>query len=324
MKRAISEEKMKTYIVTGGAGFIGNHLVKSLLNLNNKVIVIDNLSTGNLDYLREYKNSKIIKAKSFEYKENLKIINVDISKWDELIYQVPNLTDVDGIFHLAAINKYSMVDINALDIHRVNVCGTFNMIEIARLLKIPKFIFSSFSNYPNLHSVSKQIGEKYVKTLGKMYNIKNMSLRYFNVYGRKIVSNKSHNSLINLFFETMLKYNVPVMLIDDENRKTNFIHVSDVVGATIIAMEKLNKKNSGNVIDIGSNKTYSISEIISIMHNVLKERYKLEVDKNTKRKEIKEIFPDLSLTKEILKWKPKTSLEDGLIDLRNYYMDNCR
>ena len=248
---------MQKAIVTGGAGFIGSHLVDELIKQGVEVTILDNLSTGK----KENINPKA------------EFIECDIFKdtYGDLIFL---LNGADTVFHLAAkttvqesIEKPSLYN-------NINVVGTLNLLEAAAAMKVKRFIFSSSSSvYGNAkvptsedhplnpispYALNKLIGEQYCKLYSEIYNIDTVCLRYFNVYGDRM-NNEGYKLVFPIFKEQILN-NKPLTINNNGEQRRDFIHVDDVVRANILVAKHSNNFN-GDIYNVGNGKNYSINEI---------------------------------------------------------------
>ena len=231
--------QMKKYVVTGGAGFIGSHIVEYLLRTGNQVIVIDSLRTGFEN------NLKGVNVRFFE--EDIRNKNIV----DEII------TDTDCVFHLAALVSFpeSLLKINeCIDI---NTVGTINILEAARKNPNCKVVLStSAANYgdnpilPKVetmfpepmtpYAITKLDGEYYLKMYYDHYGLQTASLRYFNVFGPRQNPKSAYAAAVPIFINKALK-NEPITIYGDGSQTRDFIYVKDVVRANILASEKGNE-----------------------------------------------------------------------------------
>ena len=248
---------MQKAIVTGGAGFIGSHLVDKLIEQGVEVTILDNLSTG----------------KKQNINPKAEFIDCDIFKdtYGDLIFL---LNGADTVFHLAAkttvqesIEKPSLYN-------DINVVGTLNLLEAAAAMKVKRFIFSSSSSvYGNAkvptsedhplnpispYALNKLIGEQYCKLYSEIYNIDTVCLRYFNVYGDRM-NNEGYKLVFPIFKEQILN-NKPLTINNNGEQRRDFIHVNDVVRANILVAKHSNNFN-GDIYNVGNGKNYSINEI---------------------------------------------------------------
>lgn len=308
------------YIVTGGAGFIGSNLVDKLLELNHEVIVLDNFETGSLDNLPP--------------QDKLDVVSVDISDWNKLIGKLNQLKHADGVFHLAAVSRIPPSILNPKRTQEVNVQGTFNILEIMRLLDIKKIVFSSSSsvyglNNPcpqtedmrtdclNPYSMSKKIGEELCKTWSNLYGIESVMLRYFNVYGPRAPTYGPYAPVVGLFFKQMIAGD-PLTIVGDGNQTRDMIHVNDVVEANILAMIHTARANK-KAVNIGRGKSYSVNKMATMIKNL--PRFLVPtVNLSPRPGEAKDTLANITIASNLLGWTAQINLEDELKNLYAYYV----
>ena len=310
---------MKT-IITGGARFIGSHLVEKLLEKGCQVTVLDDLSTGFLDYLP--KNS------------GLTFIKTDISNWAEFSRYLACFSGIDCVFHLAAIARIQPAILDPSRTHEVNVTGVFNILEAMRITGVKNIVYSSSSSVYGLknksplvetmptdclnpYSVSKRIGELYCETWGKLYGIRSVALRYFNVYGKREVLEGPYAPVIGLFFKQAVQQKAPMTIVGDGEQKRDFTHVSDVAKANILAFENIEKAN-GSILNIGTGENYSVNEVAKMVGDVV--GYGLgTVYVKPRLGESRETLADVSLAKNLIKYSPTIKLPNTMLEQRDYY-----
>lgn len=290
-----------TSLVTGGAGFIGSHIVDRLLELGHRVIVIDNESSdGHDDY---YWNEKCDNHK------------VDICDFTSI---APLFQGVNHVFHLAAKASVQASVDNPIPSMQVQVMGTTNVLEAARLNGVEKFVYSSTSaaygkNNPipnkedmrenplNPYAIGKLSGEQLVKAYHGLYGMKTVAFRYTNVYGERARHVGTYAPAISKFLKAN-RNQEPLTIFGDGEQRRDFIHVSDVVNANVsITFQEL--ENWGQVFNIGYGKNYSIQEIadfISIAEN--------QVFYPARPGEMRETLADISKARNELAWKPKVDV----------------
>jgi len=291
---------MKKILVTGGAGFIGSNLVDKLVEVGHEVIIIDNLSTG--------KKENINPAAKF--------VLADIRNFDEIkLY----FNGVDWVFHTAALARVQPSIEDPKTFNDVNVNGTLNVLLAAKKAGVKKFIFSSSSSiYGNQtemplredmpaqpispYALQKYIGELYCRLFSEIYNLPTVSLRYFNVYGKRQPMEGAYALAIGIFTRQRL-VGEPLTIVGDGEQRRDYINVDDVVKANILAAES-DKVGRGEVINIGSGKNYSVNDLAKIFGG---ENIHLPP-----RIEPRETLADNSLAKKLLGWEPKVNLPDWL------------
>ena len=288
-------------LVTGGAGFIGSHLVEELVRLKFKVVVIDNLSTGNI------KNLKSVKKK-------IKFINYDISK----ILLDKSLGNFDFVFHLAGLSKVVESFKKPKIYYKTNVLGTVNILNLIKNTKIKKFIYAASAscygkpkNIPTSEKDQIKTLSPYAQTKFKAEQIimkktfkekfPAISLRLFNVYGPRSTAKSSYSSVISVFYKKKLR-NEPFTVVGDGLQTRDFIHVSDVVRAMIKAAQS---KVYNQVFNVGTQKTVNINKIAKLFRG--KKKYIPE-----RKGEIEHSLANINKIKKVLKWKPKISINKGI------------
>ena len=292
------------YAVTGGAGFIGSHLVKKLVEHGNEVIVIDNLNTG-----KKQNIEKISKKIDF--------FEVDIRDFSEI---EDILKNIDGVFHEAALasvqDSFRIPD----EFFDVNVNGTENIFKIAKKLGIKVVYASSSSVYGNPISIpikendNKNPFNPYAKTkleddkLAEKYTkngLKVIGLRYFNVFGPR--QSKEYAGVIRLFLER-IQQGLSPLINGDGLQVRDFVYVGDVVNANILAMES---NVDAEFFNIGTGNTISILDLATMIIKFSGLKLK-PIHRQDVPGDVKATQADITKAKMMLKWKPTTSLKDWL------------
>ena len=302
---------MPKIIVTGGAGFIGSHLVDKLIEEGYEVIVIDNLSTG---------KKENINFKAVFYKK-------DICDFEEI---KPLFDGADYVFHLAAIPRIPFSIKNPIKTSKVNILGTINVFKAALENKIKRVIFASSSSVygnqeklpfkedmiPNPispYSLQKFVGEKFAKLFTNLYDIPIVCLRYFNVYGPRINFDSDYTLVIGKFLKQKAE-NKSLTIYGDGEQTRGFCYVEDVVRANIKAMESKSIVG-GEVINISSGKTQSINYLAELIGGSVKF---LPIRKG----DILHAKADISLANNLLNWQPEISFKDGLKRTQAWFQEN--
>jgi len=292
---------MKKAIVTGGAGFIGSHIVNTLIDMGVQVSIIDNLSTG---------KKENIDPKATFY-------NLDISNADMLRLQTI-MKDTDVVFHLAALARVQPSIEQPLPYHDANVTGTHNLLVAASRAGVKKFVFSSSSSvYGNAstptsethpknpispYALHKLIGEQYCKLFSTLYDIDTVSLRYFNVYGDRMNLEGAYRLAIPIF-ASQIKEGKPCTINNDGKQRRDFTYVGDVVDANIKCA--LNKKRfDGDVFNIGNGNNTSVNELVDMLGG--------KKGKGMKVVEPFETLADNAKALLDLDWDPKGNLENWI------------
>jgi len=297
---------MNKIIVTGGAGFIGSHIVDALISEGYEVHIVDNLSAGK----KENVNPKAV------------LHVIDIRDKEKLI---PIFKDAKYVFHEAAFPQVQYSIENPVETNEINVVGTLNVLEASRLNGVKKVIFASSSaiygdqeilpiveemeaNPLSPYGAQKYIGEIYMKLYAQIYNVETVCLRYFNVYGPRQSANGAYASVIPKFIE-FRKNNEALKITGDGEQTRDFVNVKDVVSANILAM-KSEKVGKGEVVNIGGYNQYSINYIASLVGG--------EISYVPKRIEPRNTQAGISKAKEFLNWEPCVKLEGGIEELKKY------
>ena len=293
---------MSKCIVTGGAGFIGSHLVDKLILLGHDVIVLDNESSECHDSF--YWNSL---SENYKY---------DITDY-KLIE--PIFKDVDFVFHLASDARVQPSINNPMKSFIDNSVGIANILELSRINNVKKVIFSSSSSIygnnsiPNIesqtpdaltpYSNAKLAGENLCKIYNSLYGLKTISLRYFNVYGDRQPTKGQYAPVIGLFLKQN-KLREPLTIVGDGIQKRSFTHISDVVEANILAaFTEIKDNDNGSVFNIGTNYNVSIKEIADLVSDN-------QIFIDSRPGESKETLANINKASLVLGWNPRVKIED--------------
>lgn len=296
---------MKKAIVTGGAGFIGSHLVDNLIELGVEVIILDNMSTGK----KENINPKAI------------FYNKDISKLTILDYDL--FKGVDVVFHLAAMARVQPSIENPFPPNEVNIKGTLNILFASHKAGVKRVVYSASSSCygnatkfptPETHptnplspyGLQKYVGEQYCKMFSEVYGLDTVSLRYFNVYGERVNLDGAYCLVLGVFTRQMLK-GEPLTITNDGEQRRDFTYVGDVVNANILAATKIEQFN-GDVFNIGNGKNYSVNEVADMLGG--------EKTYGEKRIEPFQTLADNSKANLMLGWEPKGNLKKWIINYK--------
>jgi UDP-glucose 4-epimerase len=292
------------FVVTGGAGFIGSHLTRFLVNSGHSVVVVDNMHRGKIENLNDI---------------------VDRIEFHKLsIMDFPRLREItkytDGIFHQAALTSVIESFIQKEQYFEVNVKGTENIFKIANEFGLKVVYASSASVYGNPHKIpipenaqrkpinpygmTKLEGEKLAEKYSQR-GTKIVGLRYFNVYGTG--QNPDYAGVIIKFYENITKNNPPV-IFGDGTQVRDFVSVEDIAKANLLAMQS---SLDFGFVNIGTGIATSINDLAGIMIKLSGKLLKPLYDK-LPQGDVKASQADTTLAKETISWKYETPLEDGL------------
>lgn len=292
------------YLVTGGAGFIGSHLVDRLLKEGHKVTVIDNFSTGSLENLSHQENN-----------ENLKVVEADISDFDKI---APYFKGIDRVFHMAALADIVPSIVRPLNYYKSNVTGTLNIAEACRLAGVKKLVYSASSScygipgtFPTLetaniqpqypYALTKYLGEEIIFHWQKIYKLPVVSLRLFNVYGSRSRTSGTYGAVFGVFLAQKLNRK-PFTVVGNGKQTRDFIFVSDVVNAFVMAAESECQRE---IMNVGSGNTYSINYLVELLGGEV-----VYIPKRPGEPDC--TWADITKIKNILKWQPEVSFEAGV------------
>ena len=254
---------MTISIVTGGAGFIGSHIVEKLKQLDHMVVVIDN----------EYSDND-----HFHWRKDTLNVNIDITDYKAL---KKAFTGADYIFHCAAEARIGPAIENPLNALNINTMGTCNVLQCAREVKAKKVLYSSTSSgyglneAPNIetqpddclnpYSVSKIAGEKLCKMYTDLYGLNTIIFRYFNVFGERAPRKGQYAPVTGIFLRQKAS-GEPLTIVGDGEQRRDYIYVQDVANANVMAaISNPDDDAYGQVYNVGSGRNYSVNEIASFI-----------------------------------------------------------
>ena len=290
-------------LVTGGAGFIGSNLVDRLVKLGHQVIVLDNLSTGQLSNL-------------FQVKNKIEFVNVDIASSENSIAQYFN--DVDWVFHLAGFADIVPSIKNPYSYFQTNTMGTLNILEASKKIKIKKLIYAASAccygipeKYPTdekskidpqyPYALTKFLGEQLVIHWAKVYHMPNISLRFFNVYGPRSRTTGAYGAVFGVFLAQKLAEK-SLTIVGDGKQTRDFIHIFDLVDAVVKIAQ--NGKN-GEVYNVASGQETSINSVADIIGG-----NKVKIPKRPGEPD--RSLADISKIKAHFNWQPKITINEGI------------
>ena len=289
-------------IVTGGAGFIGSHLVDALLALGHEVTVLDNFSTGRAENLAHV-NSK------------LQLYECDISSagsWTQLI------KEGDWVFHLAALADIVPSIQQPGPYFRANVDGSFNLLQACASAGVARFVYAASSScygipdaYPTPESadirpqypyaLTKRMGEELVMHWAQVYKLPAVSTRFFNVYGTRSRTAGTYGAVLGVFLAQKIG-GKPFTVVGDGHQTRDFTYVTDIASA-LIAVAKSDKV--GKIYNVGSGKSVSVNRLVELLGGE-----KIHIPKRPGEPDC--TFADISAISQDLAWSPKVSIEEGV------------
>ncbi|MBQ6223912.1 MAG: NAD-dependent epimerase/dehydratase family protein [Campylobacter sp.] len=303
------KEKLN-WLITGGAGFIGSHIAHLLVLNKQKVIIFDNLSTGNLDNIKDIKG-------------NITFIKGDITNKTDL-EKLPK--NIDYILHLAAQISVPKSVENPQETFFTNTQGTLNVLEFAKNIQAKKIVLSSSAAIygdktlppckenakpacQSPYAISKLQGEEMLKMYNLLYNLPTAILRYFNVFGPYQSPNNAYASVIAKFVDCFIKKQ-PLTIFGDGKQTRDFVFVKDIARANIFAALNLDK---GEVYNIAAGEHRTLLELVEILNNLF--GYKAQINFAPARLgDIKASFADISKI-TAAGFKPEYTLATGLREM---------
>jgi len=301
-------------IVTGGAGFVGSHIVDRILSQGYQVVAIDDLSEGRLENISQHLN-----------KESFKFIEADIrdsAKVEAIV------KDADAIFHEAAVVSVTRSLENPANTNDVNVAGTLNLLKASLNSNVKKFIYASScavygdaeaphqseetpTSPKSPYAATKVAAENYCKTFNRLYGLEAIILRYFNVYGPR-QSYRPYSGVITKFIDCLIREEPPVIYGDGEQTR-DFVEVSDVVEANMLALERTGVPS--DPINIGVGTATSIKDLADLLIDITGRRDLKPAFDQPRTGDIKHSCADISKARRVLGYEPMVPLREGLVNL---------
>lgn len=306
-------------VVTGGAGFIGSHLVDRLLTEGSDVTIIDNFDTGQTENVSSHNNLQVIKGDIRDY---------------ALVKRA--VKDADAVFHEAALASVVLSIRDPTITNEINVTGTLNLLKASLDLGVKRFVYaSSAAVYGNTnraqkkedmplsptspYGVSKLAAENYVKIFHELYGLETVSLRYFNVYGprQRFDEKSAYGSVINSFLDRLLR-NMPPVIHGDGKQTRDFVYVKDVVEANMLALRK--NDAVGETFNIGTGKRITVNKVAQLLKRMTGKENLESAYSDSRLGDVRHGYADISKAVRILNYDPKFSIERGLEELVNWYI----
>lgn len=323
--------KDKKVLVTGGAGFIGSNLCEELLKNNNKVVCLDNFSTGrreNLELLLKNKNFKLIEG--------------DIRNLDDCNTSV---IGVDYVLHQAALGSVPRSIKDPITTNDVNVGGFLNMLQASKEAGVKRFVYAASSStygdsegLPKVediigkplspYAVTKYVNELYADVFSKTYGIETIGLRYFNVFGRKQDPNGAYAAVIPKFVMQLMSGESPT-INGDGNYSRDFTYIDNVIQANLLALKADDKRALNTVYNVAYGDRNTLNDLMGYLKGYLSEfdsKIK-EVDVvygSNRLGDIPHSHASVEKAKTMLGYSPEFSLQEGLKEAVKWYWENLQ
>ena len=299
----------KRYLITGGAGFIGSHIVRRLVSEGKYVRVVDNMSTGKETRLNDVRQS-------------IDFLQGDLA--DEEVSEAA-VRGIDYVLHQAAIPSVQRSINDPVGTNRANVTATLNLLESCRKANVRRFVYAASSSaygdaevLPKLESMpvnplspyalQKWVGEHYCKLYHKLYGLQTISLRYFNVFGPAQDPHSEYSAVIPKFITALLAEK-PVTVYGDGEQSRDFTYVENVVEANLVAAEA--SSAAGIMCNIGCGERVSLNTLIRLLEENI--GVKAEVTyAEPKAGDVRHSLADIAAARRVLGYEPKVMLNEGL------------
>jgi len=309
---------MATYLVTGGAGFIGSNIVEELVKRNEEVIVIDDLSTGKIENIKPFLD------KITFYKGSI----------NDLKLLEKAMKDADIILHQAAIPSVPRSIDNPLMTNNANITGTLNVLETARNLGKRRVVYAASSsaygdqpvamktetlnpNPMSPYAIQKLTGEYYCRVYHKIYGLETIALRYFNVFGPRQDPNSPYAAVIPLFIKAVMNNEQPV-IYGDGLQSRDFTYVANNVHAVLLAAHTKNKDAFGETINIALGNSVNLLQLLEKINKILCTDIR-PVFRERRKGDVMHSLADISRAKKLLDYSPVVSFDEGLKLTIDYY-----
>jgi len=307
---------MRTFLVTGGAGFIGSHIAEGLVKRGDQVRVLDNLSTGHVSNLKHLENK-------------VELIKGDICDPAAVAKAVK---DVDCIFHNAALASVPRSIERPLDTNAACVTGTLNMLEQAHKAGVRRLVYaassSAYGDQPTSskretdlpvpispYGAAKLAAEFYCQAFSATFGFETVAIRYFNVFGPRQDPHSQYSAVIPLFITAMLAGRQPT-IYGDGHQSRDFTYVANVVHGNLLAADA--QGVSGRTINVANGRSTSLLELISLLNRLLGTEVK-PMHGPPRIGDVRESLADISVARKLLEYEPQVDFEEGLRRSIDYY-----
>ena len=319
----------KTILVTGGAGFIGSNLCEALLEKENKVVCLDNFSTGKRENIEEFLEDP-----------NFVLIEGDIRKLEDCLKATK---DVDYVLHQAALGSVPRSIKDPITSNDVNVSGFLNMLISSRDNGVKRFVFAaSSSTYGDSESmpkvehvigkplspyaITKYVNELYADIFSKSYGLETIGLRYFNVFGRKQDPNGAYAAVIPKFVSQLMKGESPV-INGDGSYSRDFTYVDNVIQANLLSLVTTNEKSINTIYNVAFGDRNTLNDLMEYLKEYLSQFdskiSNIDVMHGPIRSgDIPHSHASVAKAKQLLNYNPKFSLQQGLKEAVKWYWEN--
>ncbi|MBZ5562959.1 MAG: SDR family oxidoreductase [Acidobacteriia bacterium] len=300
---------MATYLVTGGAGFIGSHVVHTLAERGESVRVLDNFSTG--------------------FRANLAAVIGPIAIHEGDICDLesikPHFEGVEYVIHLAALPSVARSVADPIESNAININGTLNVLMAARDARVKRVVFAAsaaaYGDNPVLprtesllpnplspYALQKLAGEYYCQVFTHVFGLEAVALRFFNIFGPRQNPDSPYTGVLSKFITAYLRGNIPVVFGDGEQSR-DFTHVDNVVDATLRACTSA--KAAGRVINVGTGESYTLNQTIALLNSIFGRGVKPQYGP-PRPGDARHSRADITLARQLLGYEPVRNYPEGL------------
>jgi len=300
---------MPTYLVTGGAGFIGSHMVSELVRRGDEVRVLDNFATGKRGNLRAVQDKVIVQE-------------ADICDLEKIR---PGFAGVDYVIHLAALPSVARSVADPVESNLINISGTVNVLVAARDAQVKRLVFAAsaaaYGDNPvsprvesllpsplSPYALQKVAGEHYCQVFTHLYGLATVALRFFNIFGPRQDPTSPYTGVLSKFITAYL-HGDPPTVFGDVAQLRDFTYVENVVDAALRAC--LAPQAPGNVINVGTGKSYTLNQAVALLNRIFQRDTKPQYGP-PRPGDVRHSQAEIKLARELLGYEPKIDFEDGL------------
>jgi UDP-N-acetylglucosamine 4-epimerase len=333
LKQRLQVEK-KTWLVTGAAGFIGSNLLEALLKLNQRVVGLDNFSTGYQRNLDEVQS-----LVGYEQWSRFEFIKGDIRNIDDCRRACDG---VDYVLHQAALGSVPRSIADPIATNQTNIDGFLNMLVAARDAKVLRFVYaassSSYGDHPGLpkvedkigkplspYAVTKFVNELYAEVFARTYAVNAIGLRYFNVFGRRQDPDGAYAAVIPKWISAVIK-NEQVYINGDGETSRDFCYIENAVQANLLAATVLDERAVNQVYNVAVGDRTSLNQLYASLLDILGMLYPTvkaskPIYRDFRAGDVRHSLADVSKAKELLGYEPTHRVTEGLKEAMRWYVD---
>jgi len=327
----------KTWLITGVAGFIGSNLLEALLSLDQKVIGLDNFSTGYRHNLDEVRHS--VTNEQWQYFD---FIEGDIRSFDTC---TTVCKPADYVLHQAALGSVPRSIEDPIRTNENNITGFLNMLVAARDAGVKRFVYaassSTYGDHPGLpkkedkigkplspYAVTKYVNELYADVFARTYGKEAVGLRYFNIFGPRQDPKGAYAAVIPLWFFGMIK-GEPVYINGDGETSRDFCYIENCIQANLLAAFTEDKNAINQVFNVAYGERTSLNELFDLIREQVSQKFphirNLQPQyRDFRTGDVRHSLADIGISRALLGYDPEFSVRDGLNKAANWYLDFIR